>query len=205
MLEPLDFAIAVTIVALSGVLTPGPMFAITVAKGHVSKFAGVEIALGHGVVEFPLILITAFGLGGFLQLPQVKLFVGIIGGAFLVYMGYGMIRDRRSMAAEEKQTSHSPFVSGILATGANPHFIIWWATVGALLISQALQYGLIMVAFIAIIQYIFDLMWYGFVGYSVYKSKKLWSARTHAMVFSACGLLLALFGLYFIGSATSLF
>ena len=48
------FLASVLLISLSGVLMPGPLFAVTVRKAAKSKFSGALIAVGHGIVEFPL-------------------------------------------------------------------------------------------------------------------------------------------------------
>ncbi len=45
---------SVILISLSGVLMPGPLFAVTLKKASKSKVAGALIAVGHGIVEFPL-------------------------------------------------------------------------------------------------------------------------------------------------------
>ena len=51
------FLTSVVLVSLSGVMTPGPLFAVTVAKSLKGKISGVLISFGHGVVEFPLMFL----------------------------------------------------------------------------------------------------------------------------------------------------
>jgi threonine/homoserine/homoserine lactone efflux protein len=48
------FLSSVVLISMSGVLMPGPLFAVTIEKASKHKTAGVLIALGHGVVEFRL-------------------------------------------------------------------------------------------------------------------------------------------------------
>ena len=48
------FLASVFLISLSGVLMPGPLFAVTIQKAAKSKTAGALIAVGHGIVEFPL-------------------------------------------------------------------------------------------------------------------------------------------------------
>ena len=55
------FLLSVAAISLSGVLMPGPVFAVAVAKGHRSPAAGLKIAIGHGIVEFLLQLGRPFG------------------------------------------------------------------------------------------------------------------------------------------------
>ena len=47
------FLILLSIVGISfsGVMMPGPMFAVTMAKGYKSPWAGTQISLGHAVIE----------------------------------------------------------------------------------------------------------------------------------------------------------
>ena len=61
----ITFLLTATAISLSGVLAPGPMTAATLAAGTRSRHAGAIIALGHGVVEFPLMLVIIAGREGF--------------------------------------------------------------------------------------------------------------------------------------------
>lgn len=71
---------AVVVASLSGVMMPGPMFTVTIAKSLRSPWAGVLVSLGHAVVEVPLILLVYFGLGQFFQNEIVKLILSVLGG-----------------------------------------------------------------------------------------------------------------------------
>ena len=53
----LPILLSVVVISFSGVMMPGPMFAVALAKSYKSPFAGVQIALGHAVIEVPLILL----------------------------------------------------------------------------------------------------------------------------------------------------
>lgn len=52
----LTFLFTAVIISLSGVMAPGPMTTVTISKGSKSPYAGALIAVGHGIVEFPLCL-----------------------------------------------------------------------------------------------------------------------------------------------------
>jgi threonine/homoserine/homoserine lactone efflux protein len=60
-MEFLIFLVSVVFTSLSGVMVPGPVFAVTVAHGYKNKIAGALIALGHGAIEFPLMFLIFFG------------------------------------------------------------------------------------------------------------------------------------------------
>ena len=63
----------VVVTSLSGVMMPGPMFTMTLAKSYKSPWAGVHVSLGHAVIEVPLILLVYFGLGRFFENSIVQL------------------------------------------------------------------------------------------------------------------------------------
>ena len=76
------FLVQTVIISLSGVMAPGPITAVTVGTGTKSPHAGVLVALGHGIVEFPLMLFIFFGLGFVLSLGYVRMAIFSLGGCF---------------------------------------------------------------------------------------------------------------------------
>jgi threonine/homoserine/homoserine lactone efflux protein len=81
------FLASVLLISLSGVLMPGPLFAVTIKKAVKSKISGALIAIGHGIVEFPLMFFIFFVLNQF-EIPDiVQVAVGLVGGALMVLMG----------------------------------------------------------------------------------------------------------------------
>jgi threonine/homoserine/homoserine lactone efflux protein len=83
-LEPLLdvplFLVSVAIISLSGVMMPGPVMAVTIAKGKSSGNAGALIALGHGVIEIPLMVSIYFGFAQFFAYEIVRRVIGFVGG-----------------------------------------------------------------------------------------------------------------------------
>ena len=90
----ITFLLSVVVISLSGVMMPGPVFAVTVAKSYKSQFAGTQIALGHALVEIPLMLLIYFGFARFFQDELVQLALSLLGGTVLIWLGIGMFRAR---------------------------------------------------------------------------------------------------------------
>jgi len=63
------FLIQAILISLSGVMGPGPLTVVVVDEGARSPRAGLLIALGHGVVEFPLMALIAVGFAPILERP----------------------------------------------------------------------------------------------------------------------------------------
>ena len=187
------------LISLSGVMTPGPLFAAAVAKGYKDKRAGIKIALGHGLVEFPLMALIFFSIGTIFTDPLVKLGIGLVGGAFLLQMGYKMLRSRRVIAGgDEKYFPYDSLWAGAITSSINPYFLLWWASVGAVLIYNAETFGPIIVVVFAVVHWSCDLAWYTFTSFTVYKTKHLWTPTVHEIVFGFCGVIMIAFGVYFI-------
>lgn len=131
-------------VSASGALAPGPMTASSVAMGAKNGWkAGLGIAFGHTLVEFPFVLIIAYGLGAFFQIFWVRTLLGLAGGLFLLFFGYLAVRDLISMkgftSSNTKPKYNSAVTLGIILTLFNPYFLAWWIGVGTPLLMEVLS------------------------------------------------------------------
>lgn len=180
---------------------PGPVFAVTVAKGYRKKIAGVLIALGHGVIEFPLMFLIYFGFTWFFASITVQKIISLVGGLILIYMGIQTFQVQRKKDEEHEVSGHGAFVAGLLATSANPYFFLWWATIGATLILNALNLGFIGFLLLAVTHWSCDLLWNTFVSVTVFKSRRFWTKRTREIVFGFCFIILICFGAWFVISS----
>jgi len=189
----------VVITSLSGVMMPGPMFTVTLAKSLKSPWAGVLVSLGHAVIEVPLILLVYFGLANFFQNEIVKLVLGVLGGGMIVWMGADLFRARKKLAREGKDTSYNAFVAGILMSGLNPFFLVWWVTVGSLLLMNFVEaVGAWGLPFFIIVHWLCDLVWLSLVSFTIYRTHSFWGEKVQEWVFIVLSLVLLYFGVQFI-------
>ncbi len=187
------------LISLSGVMTPGPLFAASVAKGYADKRAGVKIALGHGLVEFPLMAVIALSLGYVFENTAVRLAIGLVGGALMIFLGSLMLRKRDGAVQDGNEyIPYDAMTAGALTTSLNPYFLLWWATIGAWLIMNAQWFGAVAVIVFAVVHWSCDLGWYTLTSYTVFRTKHLWTPRIHRLVFQTCGILMMAFGIYFV-------
>jgi threonine/homoserine/homoserine lactone efflux protein len=200
----LPILLSVIVISFSGVMMPGPMFAVTLAKSYQSPWAGARISLGHAVIEVPLILLIYFGFARFFENTTVQLVLSLLGGAMIIWMGISMFRSRTEVVNKGKSVSYNAFVAGILTSGLNPFFLLWWATIGSMLIMRFLDFGLGGLAVFTVVHWLCDLAWLSFVSILVYKTKSLWSKRFHEGVFIVCSLILVGFGSWFLVSGIRL-
>ena len=200
----LPILLSVVVISLSGVMMPGPMFAVTLAKSYRSPWAGAQISLGHAVIEVPLILLIYFGFAQFFQNTIVQITLGIVGGGMIIWLGIGMFRARAQVVQEGKDLSYNAFTAGILTSGLNPFFLLWWATVGSLLIMKFLDFGVTGLILFIVVHWLCDLAWLSLVSVMVYKTHSLWGRKFQEGLFIACSLLLVGFGGWFLVSGIQL-
>jgi len=200
----LPILLSVVVISLSGVMMPGPMFAVTLAKSYKSPWAGAQISLGHAVIEVPLILLIYFGFAPFFQNTIVQLVLGIVGGGMIIWLGISMFRARAQVVRGGKDLPYSAFTAGILTSGLNPFFLLWWATVGSLLVMRFLEFGIMGLAIFIVVHWLCDLVWLSFISVMVYKTHSLWGRKFQEGLFIACSLLLVGFGGWFLISGIQL-
>ncbi|MFZ5645954.1 MAG: LysE family transporter [Bacillota bacterium] len=202
------------VVGFSGAMMPGPLLVVTVGESARRGFwAGPLITLGHAILELLLVVLLAFGLASALGRESVKITIGLIGGLFLLYFGWSMARDAIKGKVSLDLDSHSseanggkglhPVTAGALISLSNPYWSMWWATVGLLYITQALQGGLWGVTSFYSGHILADLVWYSLISGAVAGGRRFISQRIYSGVLAVCGLFVLGLGGYFIWDAFS--
>jgi threonine/homoserine/homoserine lactone efflux protein len=195
------FLTSVAFISLSGVLLPGPLFAVTLEKSTKHKNAGILIALGHGVVEFPLMFLIFFLLSEFEVPWYAQAGIGIVGGLLMVYLGVQTFRNRNRPDEKYAGSVQDSLFAGIKTTAANPAFILWWLTIGTALILNAKLFGLAGFSVFAGLHWSCDFVWYTVVSFVLFKSHKFWTPRVHQGITFFCVAVLVGFGAWFFSSA----
>ena len=196
----LPILLSVAVISLSGVMQPGIMFAMAIAKSYKSPWAGTQIALGHAVVEVPLILLIYFGFARFFQNSVVQLALSILGGGMIIWMGISMFRARVEITQAGKDLPYNALTAGILTSILNPFFLVWWATVGSMLVMKVLDFGSMGLVLFIVVHWLCDLVWLSFISTLVYKTHSLWGRKFQEGLFITCSLLLIGFGGWFLVS-----
>ena len=204
MVQMLAVLFSVILVSFSGVMLPGPMFAVALAKSFKSPWTGALMSLGHAVVEVPIILVIYYGFARFFQFNYVRFGLSLAGGAMIIWLGIGLFRFRRDVVQKGRDLPYNAFVAGILLSLLNPFFILWWATIGSMLLMKFLDFtrqGLVLFIFV---HWLVDLAWLSFVSVVSFRTRDLWGQRVHEAIFVVCSLLLVGFGGWFLVSGVQL-
>ena len=186
-------------------MAPGAMTAATIAQGTRNRWAGALISIGHGIVEIPLIFALMLGLHFIFEMNAVKIGIGIAGGGFLLWMGYGMLRQIQTTQATQSKNINSGLINtGIILSATNPYFLLWWATVGLNLVLGARELGLWALVIFAAVHWMCDLVWLSILSLTAFYTNRgagLFSRHFEKGILFFCGSALLVFGFKFIYDA----
>jgi len=196
------------IISLTGALSPGPLTTVAIVEGsRRGKWSGIRLAIGHGMVEIVYVaaiaLVIWFGRQALLEQPIVIGLIAVVGGIFLVWMGWGMgvgaWRHRLSLESNADVDSKLGLVStGSVVTISNPYWWVWWALVTPLYIERSLAWGVLGLIFLFVVHWSSDLGWLTGLAWLTGSGKALFSARVYRIVLIICGAALLFFGITFV-------
>ena len=120
-----SFAIMVIAISASGVMSPGPLFAANIVYGlKEGKIAGLKMAVGHTIVELPLIILLGIGTVSIETFPEYRITLTIIGAIGLFSFAALQIKSifKKNFEKSRNPTENS-FFAGIFLTALNPFFL----------------------------------------------------------------------------------
>jgi threonine/homoserine/homoserine lactone efflux protein len=203
-MDVLGFVVTVVLLTASGALAPGPLFFQTLSQGaKTGARSGLLFSLAHTVVEFSLIMLLAFGLLAVKDDVVVRDIIGILGGivliAFGVYQILGVFRTNQ-IKQKEAASSSGLFVIGLLFTGLNPYFILWWLTVGSNLILLALEFAALAGVVLMFLCHVWmDYVWLTSVAYCAKRGVNALGSHWYRALLGVFGGILIYFGVSFLG------
>jgi len=153
-------------------------------------------------VELLLVMSLALGFLSINQ-PAVKIVIGFFGGVVLIFLGLEQVRmafKPFSHAIEKPRSEHAGlFITGLALNALNPFFIIWWLTIGAKLILDALEFGSYTGVLLMFVFHIWiDFFWLIFLAYSAAKGRDLIGSKGYRLLLGSFGIILMMYGLNFL-------
>jgi threonine/homoserine/homoserine lactone efflux protein len=163
-------------VGLSGTLMPGPLLTVIISRSAQTGFwQGPLLILGHAIAELAIVLALTAGVSRLLKRNTVAGFIGLLGGAFLLWMGLDIARSAWC-------------------------WVLWWATVGMSYVALALRQGPVGLGSFYIGHILADLSWYSLVAFVITAGRSLLSQPVYRGILLTCGLFLIALSIYFIYS-----
>jgi len=204
----LDIGLQIILVSVSGVLSPGPLFfANLVLSKNGGFWSGIKIAIGHTIVELPVVILYSIPLIIFTSQSvtfSIINFISFIGGISLISFGILFVvkiisKNNMHNYIIESSRIEKPVIAGMLFTGINPFFFLWWISVGIKLISDsiALLGYPIGIAFLFLVHVWMDYAWLGLTSYFASRGISVLRSQYHKFIILILTIPLFYYGINF--------
>lgn len=197
--------IATFIIGFTGAMMPGPLLTVAVSETvRRGKLQAMLLIVGHALIELALIVAFVLGISALLARQTVIQTIGLLGGAFLLWMSYSILRGviRKDVSLDLRDTGGPlPFGAvgqGIVVSLSNPYWTLWWATIGAKLIADALAVGTVGLIAFYVAHELSDFTWYGAVALAVAGGRRFISDAVYRTILGVCGAFLLFLALSYL-------
>jgi threonine/homoserine/homoserine lactone efflux protein len=159
-----------------------------------------------------MVILLSVGMEKLLTMPGIPAVIAFLGGIFLIYMSYGIIKhpDQGSPFPrnEHKDSlnqplTKQPIISGALVTLGNPFWFVWWLTIGVTMLTRSSIIGTLgSIAFY--LGHIFaDYSWLSFISFVISSGRRFLNNKVYSSIMISCAIFLGIIGLYFVVSGSS--
>ncbi|NPA70675.1 MAG: LysE family transporter [Crenarchaeota archaeon] len=207
-----NLVITIIVLSVSGACAPGPLTfaALIVGSWHGAK-GGFKVAVGHMMFEAPYVfslLLLFNSIRSIFEIFTVRLVLALIACFFIIYFsylgylsgvkivkeGHNNVRVEDIVGERVGKYLAKPIIVGLLLTGLNPWFLIWWITVGGIILVKALSLGLIEAFIVVMGAHVWlDYVWLTLMAYLSSKGLKV-LGRRYGYILQALSIILAVFG-----------
>ena len=135
----IEFLSTGTLLGLAAGFAPGPLLVLVISETlrHNVK-EGIKVSLAPIITDVPILLVSLLVLK---QLSNFNILLGIIsilGGFFVLYLGYESLRIKGVEINFEEQSSDA-LKKGVITNALNPHPYVFYMTVGAPIVFKAMD------------------------------------------------------------------
>lgn len=206
MTQFLEFFALIIVISVSGVMGPGPLFVANISYGLKGGLkAGLKMAVGHTIVELPLVIVLGIGALSLESFLGYRIIITAIGAiALFVFAGIQIMAVLKSSKNLTTPAGKNPLIAGMVLSGLNPFFIVWWLTIGFKLISDAiLIWGIGGILVMFALHIWMDFAWLGAVAHLASRGAKILSDRNLKIILFGLSLGLIYFGISFLAEILS--
>jgi len=209
MIDLAKLLVSTFIITLSGAMMPGPLLTVSISETvRRGRRHALLLIAGHALAELVPVAAFVLGISALLSQDRVIRIIGLAGGAFLLFMGFSILRavllKHISLDLEDTGVAlrYGAVAQGALVSFANPYFTLWWMTIGAALIADALKLGVAGLIVFYVAHELSDLAWYAAVTSVVSGGRRFISDKVYRGVLGICGAFLVFLALsYLVPSA----
>lgn len=135
----LEYLSAGTLLGLASGFAPGPLLVLVVAETlRHNVRAGIKVAIAPLITDVPIIVVSLLVLNRLAHFKTILGGISILGGLFILYLGYESIKTK-GLEFNLPPTISNSFKKGVVTNALNPHPYIFYVTVGAPIIFKAIK------------------------------------------------------------------
>ncbi|MBW2437888.1 MAG: LysE family translocator [Desulfobacterales bacterium] len=201
----LEFLSAGILLGLAAGFAPGPLLVLVISETlrHGIK-AGLKVSIAPLITDVPIILVSLLILDKLAQFKSILGCISIIGGLFILYLGYESLKTK-GVELNLSSVKTSSFKKGVITNALNPHPYVFYMTVGAPIIYRSIsQHFLFTVSFVGS----FLLLLVGskvILAMVVERSRTFLKGRLYIWVMRILGVLLIIFSIVLFRDGLELF
>lgn len=206
-MSPLEFFFYVILVSTSGVFSPGPLFFVNLFYGSkYGSIMGLKIAVGHTLVEFPLLVLLFYGISKFSSVSisdsDILKIIGLVGGVFMIFFSfiqvYPVIKNK-SLETNNQNSRYAiknAILVGMIFTGLNPFFLVWWSTIGLKLVSDSVNnFGYLSGILLLFFSHIWmDYFWLWITSFMSSKGRSIIKQKFYRIILLSFSTIIGIFG-----------
>jgi threonine/homoserine/homoserine lactone efflux protein len=205
MNDTIPFLTAGIIFGLTAGMSPGPLLTLVITETlKHNKSEGIKVAIAPLLTDIPIIVVTLFVLSKLANSDIALGIIAILGGLFLIYLGYESIKTKGLEIGIQKLKPQS-IKKGIITNALSPHPYIFWLTVGAPTAFNAYQTNI--TALVLFIVAFYGLLVGSKIGVAliVDKSRDFLKNRAYIWTMRILGLMLLSFAILFVKDGLKFF
>ncbi len=197
MEEIISFLALAATIGITGALQPGPLLALIISQSiRYGAKEGAKVAFAPLITDAPIIIVVLFILS---KISQSNIIVGIIsifGSFYLAYLAYSNFRIK-TVKVSLKNVAPQSLKKGIITNFLNPAVYIFWSTLGAAMISKAMQISPVMPFFYLIVSYGVFVSGNIAIAVMIGKSRDFLQSKWYIWIIRIMGVVLAVFSVMF--------
>jgi threonine/homoserine/homoserine lactone efflux protein len=185
-----------TVLGLSAGFAPGPLLTLVISETlrHDIK-SGVKVALAPIITDLPIIIVTLFILSKLSNFHNLLGIISIMGGIFILYMGYKSLLTK-GIEINFEEIKPKSLSKGVLANILSPHPYLFWFSVGAPTVTKAMAQNIGSPLAFIISFYLFLVGSKIVLAILVGKSKSLLTGKAYIFTMRFLGLVLAVLAIF---------
>ena len=165
------------LLGLGAAIPLGPINILIMNNALKSYKAGLILGFGAMSADIFYLSLILAGMIGFINNPDFLSVIGIVGSIFLLYLSYGIYKNRAKNVEIQQQKIQSKnlfkkYTQGFVLTLLNPMTIIFWFSIAGYVANRDLNTGFTIFGMMSSI-----LLWITIMPYLIHRSKHKISQR----------------------------